>query len=267
MVVDDLVSRARELFAHSPTDTTGFTLKPDGSRVTELDHAIEKAWRAVIRRSCPEHSVIGEEFGPDDPGRRYCWYLDPVDGTDDFSRGMPLFGYIIALTLDGRPVVAATGHPALGIESRATFGRGTCVDGQRSADLAGATPGDPAIVVPAMDDFLRHDDESNVLVDLAKRIPNYRVYRNLYGHTAVVTGALDAGLEFDVAPWDILATRLLVEETGGSFVKFRAITLADGQQKSGAVFGRMSVVEDICRVLAARGYRCRSADDFDTTGV
>ena len=180
---------------------------------------------------------------------------------------MPLFGYIIALTFDGRPIMAATGHPALAIQSRATIGGGTRVEGCPCTAFENDATGDSAIAIPAMDDFLRHYDESDVLLDLAKRFPNYRVYRNLYGHTAVVTGALEAGVEFDVAPWDFLATSLLVEEAGGTFLKFRAVSGADGTEKFGVAFGQEVVVREICRVMSAHGYQCHSADDFDAVGV
>lgn len=266
-VVDALVACALQHHASIPEQPASFDLKQDGSRVTELDRAIETDWRRIIQERCPEHSIVGEEYGRTDTPSRFCWYLDPVDGTDDFSRGMPLYGYIIALTYDGKPIMASTGHPVLGIDSRATRGRGTWVNGQRSRASAADAPSDLAIAIPSMDDFQRESDESAVLADLEKRFPNYRVYRNLYGHTAVVRGSLDAAVEFDVAPWDILATRLLVEESGGCFLQFRAVIGSDGVEKSGAVFGKELVVLDICAVLSGHGYQGRLADDLDAMRV
>ncbi len=86
--------------------------KPDRTPVTDADHAVEQALRAALRESRPGDTVLGEEYGGERaPGRQ--WIIDPIDGTANFLRGVPVWGTLVALAIDGRPVVGAVGAPAL----------------------------------------------------------------------------------------------------------------------------------------------------------
>ncbi len=87
---------------------------------------------------------------------------------------------------------------------------------------------------------------------ICKDFLNYRVYRNVYGHTAVVRGSLDAAFEIDVAEWDIVATRILVEEAGGRFVEFRRELDELGRPRIGAAFGTQDVVARILKSTVAK---------------
>lgn len=266
VVLDRLVACVHQHIGGDTGESQRAELKPDGSRVTRFDRAIERDWRRIIAEAFPDHAVLGEEFGGDLPTSGFAWALDPIDGTDDFSRGMPLYGYMIAVVSNGVPVAAATGHPSLGLHLRAAAGRGVRLNGELVRSLDAPAAADPAIAMPALDDFTRDGDCSDLILAIGRQFPNYRVYRNLFGHTSVIRGALDAALEFDVAPWDILATRLMVEEAGGRFACFRA-TRQGGIPKYGVVFGRTGIVNTLCGVLAGCGYGCGSADDFDAGGM
>ena len=259
-VLDRLVAIARERATLSAART--FELKSDNTRVTAIDREIEQVWRAEIGEVFPDHGILGEEFGASDGNSDYVWVLDPIDGTDDFSRGLPLFGYIIAVLYRGSPVVAAVGHPVLGIDLRATRGNGVRMNGESLPPLDATGARDKAIVLPAYDDFSRDDDQGDVLLTLANAFRNYRVFRNVYGHSAVIRGAYDAGLEFDVRGWDIYATQLCIREAGGEFRYFR-VTRSRGETRYGAVFGRGDTVASICELLSTHGFTCRDAADVD----
>src|SRR6202051_5012828 len=82
--------------------------------VTAADRAAEAAMRALIKRSFPEHGVVGEEFGADRPDSEYVWVLDPIDGTKSFICGMPAWGTLIALTHRGTPVLGMMHQPFIG---------------------------------------------------------------------------------------------------------------------------------------------------------
>lgn len=251
-----MVARVSDKFPDVETGGIDFSVKADGSRVTALDLSIERDWREILAETFPEHAVVGEELGGKVGQNPFCWFLDPVDGTDDCSRGIPLFGYLVTLTRYGEPIAAATGHPQLGIHSRAVLGAGTQVNG-RAVRLGSPGPKDDiAIAIPAMADFIRNTDKSAVLGALSLRFPNYRVYRNVFAHSCVLRGSLEAAVEFDVAPWDILATQLMVEEAAGEFRYFRRTVDALGVSKSGVAFGRPDVVDSICHCLAKHGYDC-----------
>ena len=82
--------------------------------VTAADHAAENAMRSLIKRTFPEHGVVGEEFGSDRPDAEYVWVLDPIDGTKSFMAGMPAWGTLIALTRFGEPVFGMMNQPFIG---------------------------------------------------------------------------------------------------------------------------------------------------------
>jgi myo-inositol-1(or 4)-monophosphatase len=82
--------------------------------VTAADRAAETAMRTLIRRSFPEHGIVGEEYGADQADAEYVWYLDPIDGTKAFISGMPLWGTLIALTRFGEPVFGMMHQPFTG---------------------------------------------------------------------------------------------------------------------------------------------------------
>src|SRR5262249_19432262 len=94
---------------------TGFTVdhKSDASPVTIADRDAESAMRDVIRRTFPEHGIIGEEHGSERADAEWVWTLDPIDGTVSFINGVPLFGTLISLLQAGKPWLGCINHPAL----------------------------------------------------------------------------------------------------------------------------------------------------------
>jgi histidinol-phosphatase len=89
-------------------------IKGDGSEVTEADRAAEAAMRKRILERCPGHSILGEEYGPEGvAGARFQWLLDPVDGTASFTIGVPMFGTLVGLVDEGRPVVGVIHLPGI----------------------------------------------------------------------------------------------------------------------------------------------------------
>ena len=228
-----------------------FERKADGTRVTDLDRDIEQRWRDCIETRFPAHAIVGEEYGGSDPGGDFCWYLDPVDGTDDISRGIPLSGFIATLTLDRLPIAAAVGHPALDIQTIALYGYGCHVNRRLISDMDARGVSDPAIALPALDDFSSDPEGIALFSRLGTAFPNHRIYRNVFAHTAVLSGALEAAMEFDVAEWDVLATRLLVEEAGGHYAEFRLRKDDSGLRKVGAVFGVSNVVERLLDIISS----------------
>ena len=89
-------------------------LKSDASPVTVADRSAEQAMRAVLSERYPGFGVLGEEFGHDRPEARMCWVLDPIDGTRAFITGRPMFGTLVALLEDGRPILGVIDQPVTG---------------------------------------------------------------------------------------------------------------------------------------------------------
>src|SRR5579884_2811531 len=106
--------------------------KPDMTPVTEADRGVEEMLRARIAAVRAADAVVGEEFGASGESPR-CWYLDPIDGTGNFVRGMPVFATLIALQVDGGSAVGVCSAPALRMRWWAARGGGAFADGRRIA--------------------------------------------------------------------------------------------------------------------------------------
>src|SRR5689334_22112779 len=118
--------------------------KRDLTPVTIADREAETAMRRLIEARFPEHGILGEEHGRTRPDAEYVWLLDPIDGTKSFISGIPLFGTLIALTRNGRPVLGVIDQPIsrerwVGAEGRPTSLNGAPVRTRTCADLAAAT--------------------------------------------------------------------------------------------------------------------------------
>ena len=104
-------------------------LKSDDSPVTIADRSAEQAMRAVLTQRFPDFGVLGEEFGCDRPAARLCWVLDPIDGTKAFITGRPLFGTLVALLEDGKPILGVIDQPVTGERWVGATGRKTVFRG------------------------------------------------------------------------------------------------------------------------------------------
>ncbi len=219
-------------------------LKADGSPVTEADRAAERAIRAALAEGTPEIPILGEEYGGEQTATGRCWIVDPIDGTISFSRGLPLFGTLIALLEDGVAVIGVIDLPALG-ERVVAFRGGGCrrnglpVRTSQSSDLSGA--------LVAHGDVFCFDraDERPAFERMVRELRLLRGYTDAFGHAQVCCGAIDAMVDLDLNPWDMAATQICVTEAGGRFV----VTAAHGG-KRGLVFGAPALVDSLAGWLA-----------------
>jgi histidinol-phosphatase len=180
--------------------------KADLTPVTEADRAAEEALRARIERDRPGEVVGGEEFGVVEGDVR--WWLDPIDGTKQYARGLPIWATLIALERGGEVVVAVVSAPALGQRWWAVRGEGAFADGEpirvssvsRLEDAYVSTTSIRAL--PAF-------------VGLSQRVAVARTYVDFWQYMLVAEGRIEAGTDPSMNPWDIAAPRLIVEEAGG----------------------------------------------------
>jgi histidinol-phosphatase len=190
--------------------------KADGSEVTAVDRATETAIAERLATARPDHGLFGEEFGHSNEGSPWQWIVDPIDGTSGFVRGIPVWATLIALTHVEHGLVAATvSAPALGTRWWAARGAGAFVDGRSCHVSAVDRLADAQVSVT----FSAGWDELGVtpaLVDLAKEARRARGFGDFWQHALVAEGALDVAIDaVGVAPYDIAAVCLLVEEAGG----------------------------------------------------
>ena len=193
-------------------------LKPDRSQVTDADTRVEKVIREHLAQARPEDSILGEEFGTQGASSRQ-WIVDPIDGTSNFVRGVPNWGALIALVIDGVPQVGVVSAPALGRRWYAATGHGAWLQHE------GAEP--RRLHVSGIDDLaaasfsynsLKHWDQygrTDQLLDLSRAVERTRAYGDLWSYMLLAEGAIDIAGEFDVKPWDIAALVPIGREAGG----------------------------------------------------
>jgi histidinol-phosphatase len=198
------------------------TTKPDRSYVTETDTAIERELRRRISEEFPGHGVLGEEYGSHDPGASVRWYVDPIDGTHNFMRGLPLFGTLIGIERDGELQVGTVSAPALGCRWYARRGGGAWAF---DTNRPGADP--RPIRVSAVGAVAEMSLLYGSTRDVAGsgRAPGFgalvgdvwrdRGIGDFWGYTLVAEGAAEAMIEADLNPWDMAGPFVVVEEAGG----------------------------------------------------
>ena len=200
------------------------TTKPDRTPVTDADRAVERAIRDRLATARPRDAVLGEEYGGEPaPGRQ--WIVDPIDGTTNFLRGLPIWATLIALAVDGVPVVGVAAAPALGRRWWAAAGSGA---------WAAAPGGQPERIhvsgVGALEDAvlsynsLQGWDEAGELehlLRLARRCWRTRALGDFWSYVLVAEGQLDVAGEHDLKVYDLAALVPIVEEAGGRFSSLR----------------------------------------------
>nr|WP_210481804.1 inositol monophosphatase family protein [Naasia sp. SYSU D00948] len=193
--------------------------KPDRTPVTDADQAVEQALRAALRESRPDDAILGEEYGGDRaPGRQ--WILDPIDGTANFLRGVPVWGTLVALAVDGRPVVGAVGAPALGRQWWGALGEGAWTTDARGAEprrleVSGIRElSDASLSYNSLKGW-QEEGRADDLLRLSDCVWRTRAYGDFWSYLLVAEGALDVAAEFDLRPYDIAALIPIVEEAGG----------------------------------------------------
>jgi inositol-phosphate phosphatase/L-galactose 1-phosphate phosphatase/histidinol-phosphatase len=187
--------------------------KDDASPVTIADREAEAAMRRLIGLRFPEHGIFGEEHGIERPDAPWVWVLDPIDGTKSFISGVPLFGTLIALLHEGRPVLGVLDQPVsrerwLGAAGRPTTFNGQPVRARACDDLARA-----AIfsTTPAMFDAVDRP-RFDAVADAAKLV---RYGADCYAYGLVASGFVDAVVEGSLKPYDYCAHVPIIEGAGG----------------------------------------------------
>jgi len=207
--------------------------KPDRTFVTEADTAIERLVRERVATEYPDHGVLGEEEGDASAGASVRWYLDPIDGTHNYMRGVPLFATLLAAERDGELQAAVASAPAL--RTRWYGWRG----GGAWAVEAGGTPRRIGVSGIASVDEAQIVYAGTVDVEDSGLAPGFRALRerawrergfgDFWGHLLVAEGAAEAMVEIDLSPWDYAAPKLLVEEAGGRVTDFEGRRDLDGR--------------------------------------
>jgi histidinol-phosphatase len=200
--------------------------KPDLTPVTEADRATEEALRAEIARARPDHGIVGEEFGAVGSSA-WRWVLDPIDGTKNYVRGIPVWATCIALQRDDEVVVGVVSAPALGRRWWASRGGGAFADGAPIRVSGVADLADAQLSYDSVTGFEAHGLGGRFL-DLARRCWRTRGLGDFWSHVLVAEGAVDVAVEPEVSLWDVAAVQVIVEEAGGRFTDLAGRARPDG---------------------------------------
>lgn len=204
--------------------------KADNSHVTDADLATERAIRSVLAIERPDDGIFGEEFGAEGSTHRQ-WIIDPIDGTANFLRGVPLWGTMIALAVDGIPQVGVVSMPAVGRRWWAAAGSGawTATDAEPRRIRASSVSSldDASVSFQSIAQWAQsgHIDQ---LLKLADRVWRDRAYGDIYAYMLLAEGRIDMVAEFGVKEYDVAAAVPIVREAGGRMTGFDgAETISD----------------------------------------
>lgn len=199
--------------------------KPDRTPVTDADQAVERAIRAGLAAERASDGILGEEYGTaagSGDGAQRQWIIDPIDGTANFLRGVPIWGTLIALAIDGVPVVGVVSAPALGRRWWGARGLGahTAAAGDaepRRLRVSAVSALDDAVLsynsLPGWDDAGRLEQ----IIGLTRAVWRARAIGDMWSYMLVAEGAIDIAGEFDLQPYDMAALQPIVEGAGGRF--------------------------------------------------
>jgi histidinol-phosphatase len=205
--------------------------KPDLTPVTDADRAVEQVIRGLLRAERPGDAVSGEEFGAEGGGSRR-WVIDPIDGTKNYVRGVPVWATLIALLDGARPVVGMVSAPALGRRWWAGHATGAWTTALGSAPRRLAVSqvaelADASLTYSSLTGWtdLGRRDEFLALMDACWRT---RAYGDFWSHLLVAEGAADIAAEAELSLWDMAALAPIVTEAGGRFTSLTGVDGVDG---------------------------------------
>lgn len=214
----DAVSAARFGALDLRVDT-----KPDLTPVSDADTAVEQEIRALLAAERPDDGLLGEEYGEQPaagPGGRR-WVVDPIDGTKNFIRGVPVWATLIALLEEDRPVAGLVSAPALGRRWWAALGEGAYAGPDQASGApiqvsAVADLADASFCYSSLDGW-EESGRLPAVLQVMRDAWRSRAYGDFYGYMLLAEGALDIMVEPELSLWDIAALVPIVTEAGGTF--------------------------------------------------
>jgi myo-inositol-1(or 4)-monophosphatase len=219
-------------------------IKADNSPVTTADKLAEETMREMIARQFPQHGVISEEFKAIRPKADYLWYLDPIDGTNSFLAGTPLFGTLIALTHLGEPILGVihlpvTGQLMLGIQDR-TWLNDNPVSVRQCKSIENA-------VLLTTNHWRVHQCHDGPAFDaLTRRARLYRTWGDCYGYYLVASGFADIMVDAAMHLWDLMALIPIVRGAGGVISDYHG---GDPLSGEGLIATSGSIHTEVVRLL------------------
>lgn len=223
--------------------------KDDDSPVTIADREAEAEMRRLIEASWPEHGIIGEEYGREREDADFVWVLDPVDGTRAFIAGKPMFGTLIALMHEGRPVLGVIDQPVL--EERWIGGDGhqTTLNGEPVQTRQCPVLSEALLNATSPDMFPPLDKEG--FDRLAEQTGSVQYGGDCYGYALLASGHIDLVVESDLKTHDFCALIPVVENAGGRMCDWQGDDLTAGSDGRVIAAGDPGLADAAAEILSS----------------
>lgn len=220
--------------------------------VTEADRTAESVMRKIINDTFPDHGIIGEEHGPEREDAEFVWVLDPIDGTRSFITGIPLWGTLIGLLRNGKPILGMMAQPFTGEhfagDGKRAWYRGP--GGKRAlATRSCAKLSDAALFTTTPAIFGLTDRPSYDRVEASVRLTRYGA--DCYAYCMVGSGNADLVVEAELKPYDIVALIPIIEGAGGRVTSWEGGSAADGGRV--VAVGDPRLLDPVLKRLAGDG--------------
>ncbi len=221
--------------------------KGDGTPVTIADREAEQLIRSKIEARYPDHSILGEEYGESNEGARVRWILDPIDATRAFMHGVPIYGVLIGIEVEGESAVGVAHFPALREIVAAGTGLGCTWNGEPCRVSKVSRIEDSVITTTDVERLLSRPQGPGWR-RLQQRAEFSRTWGDCYGHALVATGRVEAQVDPVMAPWDAGPFLTIATEAGGTFTTFDGRATVHG---GSGVSSNGLLHEEVLRELAA----------------
>jgi histidinol-phosphatase len=218
--------------------------KADDTPVTIADREAERILRERIGSAFPDHAILGEEEGETAGSAPYRWLLDPIDGTKTFVAGVPLYGVLVGVEVEGAPSVGVVYLPALGEMVAAATGLG-CTSNGRVCRVSSVDRFEEALLVTSSISACR--ERSDAYDRLAGVTRLQRTWGDCYGYVLVATGRAEIMLDPVINPWDCAPLLPILREAGGHFTDWRGTPTIWGADAVGTNAALHDAALDILR--------------------
>ncbi len=220
-------------------------LKGKDNFVTQADIEAEEFLRRQISRRFPEDSIIGEEGGETAGESARRWIIDPIDGTYSFVHGVPFYGVLLGVEIEGEPTVGVINIPALGEIAYAAKGLGCFLNGEPARVSKTARLEDALLLATDFGACARYGFGA-AAEELQRRAAMRRTWGDCYGYILVATGRADVMLDPAMNVWDCAALLPVIEEAGGTFTDWRGTRTIQG---GNAVATNGTLFNEVMRIV------------------
>ena len=246
-----LADRSGDIIRHYFAVGYDVEWKEDATPVTVADRKAEEIMREQIMQVYPEHGILGEEFGHHQPDAEYQWVLDPVDGTKSFVAGTYLFGTLIALVHQGKPIVGVINNPIIN-HFLLGYGGQSWLNG-RPVQVSNCSKLNKSLLV-ATSHLTTFDYRDGAAYEsLIRQVERYRTWGDCHGYHLVATGGAEIMADPILNYWDLMALIPIIEGAGGKITDWYGDDVLLHKGETGAIATNAHVHEAVIHILNPKG--------------